>query len=136
MATSNDGIIPQVLPVSRNWLVSLCEEHGHIDGYDAESLKRIFSGPYFGPEEYRGRDPRRWSTRQTQRLIGRYGLYGGSQYDGSIFVLAEVVLILALINAHGEAEARELCQMKLADALTVARDAYSQYMTTQAEGLG
>lgn len=135
MSGRTDPVVPHVLPVGRDWIVSLCEQHGHIEGYDAETLQQLFTGRFFAPKEYRRRDPRSWSQRQVHRLLERYGLYGGSQFDGSIFVLAEVAALHALIKSVAAADAEELHRMPLAAALAEARDAYSEFMIDQAERL-
>lgn len=133
MSQNTGSKIPHVLPVGREWIISMCEKHQHITAYDAETLEQLFSGRYFAPKAYRRRDPRRWNSRQLHKLMDQYGLYGGSRYDGSIFVLAEVATLHALMQSVAEHDAAELRRMPLADALTEARDAYSSLMIEQAK---
>jgi hypothetical protein len=132
---STEPIVPHVLPVGRDWIISLCEEHRRIEAYDAETLAPLFVGRFIAPKEYRSRDPRHWTKRQMSRLSELYGMYGGTRFDGAIFVLAEVAALRALIASVDEDDAKDLTRMPLIAALAEARDAYSQFMVEQAERL-
>jgi hypothetical protein len=117
-----------VMPVDRDWVIALDTEAGHVHGYDATTLDCIFSGYYFSPEEYKGRDPRGWTRRQLKYLVRRYGFYGGSEFDSAIFMLAEVTALHALLQTSTPDLRRHIAQVPLVDALAVARDAYSQFV--------
>lgn len=119
------------LPVERDWLISLSEKDGIVEAYDAETLRLLFSGAYIAPKEYGSKDPRAWSDRKLRKLLGRHGLYGGTRSHGAIYVLAEVVALVVLMHHVPAAERRELERMTLKEALAVARDSYSSYISKE-----
>lgn len=116
-----------VMPVE-DWLIALDTENGHVHAYDAATLECLFSGYYFSPEEYGGRDPRNWTRRKLRSLLRRYGFYGGSAFDGAIFMLAEVTALHALLQTSTPDFRRYIAQVPLVEALTIARDAYSMFV--------
>lgn len=124
-----------IIPVQQDWLVALSEEEGTVEAFEATTLRPMFSGRYIAPKEYGKRDPRKWSDRQTKQLLKEYGLYGGSRINGAIFVLAEVVALRVLMQSVEKDEQRRLDQLTLVDALSVARDAYREYVMIQLHGL-
>lgn len=63
-----------------------------------------------------------------QQLKWEYGLYGGTRLLGTIFVIAEVALLRALMHASTPDGLRRIERMPLVDALAAVRDAWSEAM--------
>ena len=120
--------VHRVLPVDRDWMIALSIDDGVLAAYDAETQEKLFEGRYFAPKAYRGRDPRRWTVRMFQQLKWEYGLYGGTRLHGTIFVIAEVALLRALMHTSTPEELRRIERMPLVDALAAARNAWSEAM--------
>lgn len=97
--------------------MSLCEEHGHIGGRDPDTLDRISSRHYFVPRKHRPGAPDRCGRRRLIRLTEKYGTFGGSSYDGTIFTLDELRVLKNLLKVAGRDCAAGLHSMPLKDAL-------------------
>jgi hypothetical protein len=131
----NGPIIPQILPVGRSWFITLDATDNIIEAFDAATKARLFAGRHIAPEEFKGRDPRRWTNDQLQSLLQEYGLYGGTMHDGAIFVLAEVVALQVLMKSVRRGDRKEIDHLPLTEALAEARHAYEQFMCEQAARL-
>jgi hypothetical protein len=134
-AHDNGPIIPQILPIGRSWFIALDATDNVIEAFDAETMARLFAGRLIAPDEFEGRDPRRWTDEQLQSLLHTYGLYGGTMHDGAIFVLAEVVALQVLMKSVRRGHRKEIDHLPLIEALAEARHAYEEFMCEQATRL-
>lgn len=121
----NDEMVP-VLPFTREWMIALSIDDETLAAYDVETQELLFEGRYFAPKEFRSRDPRQWTPRMFEELRSKYGIFGGTRFDGAIFVLAEVALLMGLMHASTPIARKALQLVPLKDALTVARDTWAE----------
>ena len=118
-----------LFPIGTEWIVTLSESEKTVQAFDAETLRRLFTGSYIAPKEYRKRDPREWSDRTFKRLLNRHGLYGGSRLGSEVFILAEILAMRVLMKTTSRADRSDLERMPLAEALQVSRDVYADFVT-------
>jgi hypothetical protein len=118
--------INTILPVNREWIIALSIDDGMLAAFDSQTLDPLFEGRYFAPKKYGRRDPRRWTSRTFEKLKWEYGIYGGTRFQGTTFVIAEVAVLRALMQTCTPGELKELHQMPLVDALAAGRQAWAE----------
>lgn len=120
-----------ILPVvDGDWIIGVSETTGTVTAFEAETLETLetlSSGPYIPEDEYASCDPRRWSRLGLMGLLHRYGVAGGSRFDGTIFTLGEVVALHMLMDATDDAGRQQIDRVDLGDAMAMGRSAYREF---------
>ena len=119
-------------PTDVPWGLHCCPQHG-AQVLHRETDEVLFQGPWIEPKAFHEQDPRRWSSKKLERLLTRHGQLGGSEFEGTMFILAEVVAYTLFRDRLSAPERRQLRGMPFNEAVDVARLAYADMLDAAEE---